>query len=202
MRDRFAFAAALVLCAWYADPCRAENWNGWRGPRGDGTSLEKNIPTVWNGITGKNVEWKVPLPGFGHSSAIVWEDRIFVVACVEDDRDRILACLDRSTGKTLWQQVVMNAPLEKKHTLNSFASGTPVTDGRLVYVTFLEPDFSDKKTPTPGNMVVAAYDFDGNRQWLVKPGRFSSMQVFQHARLLQQSGPVRRQGDCQRRSRR
>jgi outer membrane protein assembly factor BamB len=77
---------------------------------------------------------------------------------------------------------VLIAPLEKKHKLNNYASSTPATDGEQVYVTFLEADYGfedlpDKraKVATPGNMVVAAYDFDGNRRWLARPGRFSSI---------------------------
>jgi outer membrane protein assembly factor BamB len=177
-------AVCLVACTavTLSGAAHAENWPCWRGPRGDGTSLEKEVPVRWNAATGENIAWKVPLPGHGYASPIVWEDRIFVVSCLEDERERILVCLDRKTGKTLWQQTVLTAPLEKKHKLNSFASSTPATDGELVYVTFLEADLGfdglrDKraKVATPGNMVVAAYDFDGNRRWLVRPGRFSSI---------------------------
>src|SRR5436190_8136042 len=48
----------------------AENWPGWRGPRGDGTSLETNTPMHWNSAS--NVIWKVEIPGIGHASPIVW----------------------------------------------------------------------------------------------------------------------------------
>lgn len=167
-----------VLILFAAAPVAAENWPGWRGPRGDGTSVEKNVPLRWNGKSGENVAWKVPLPGTGHSSPIVWEDRVFVVSCLPDTEERALLCLDRKTGQTLWQQIVLHAPLEKKHDLNSFASGTPATDGTLVYVTFLEPDFGSQKERTPGNLVVAAYDFSGEQRWLVKPGRFASAHGF------------------------
>ncbi len=49
-------------------PCElpAENWPGWRGPRGDGSSLDKNVPTKWSGS--QNVAWKVAIPGIGHAS--------------------------------------------------------------------------------------------------------------------------------------
>ena len=55
---------------------QAENWPGWRGPRGDGTSLEANIPISWDGKSGENVAWKVELPGEGHASPTIWGDRI------------------------------------------------------------------------------------------------------------------------------
>jgi outer membrane protein assembly factor BamB len=157
---------------------RAENWPLWRGPRGDGSSLETGVPTTWNGETGENIAWKTEIPGTGHSSPVVWEDRIFLVSCLEDKAQRVLLCLDRKSGKILWQQTVLSAPLEKKHALNSFASGTPATDGKLVYVSLLSPDFSSQKERTPGDLVVAAYDFDGNQKWLVKPGRFASTHGF------------------------
>src|SRR6478752_1948094 len=60
-------------------PARAENWPGWRGPTGDGVSREANVPIQWNGNSNEHVAWKVPTPGSGHSSPIVWNDRIFLV---------------------------------------------------------------------------------------------------------------------------
>ncbi len=169
----------------------AENWPGWRGPRGDGTSLETGVPVTWNGQTGENVTWKTPLPGRGYASPIVWENRIFLVTCLEDKHERVLLCVDRSDGRILWQKTVLTAPLERKHNLNSYASSTPATDGELVYVTFLEADYgrdeappTPYKTATPGNMVVAAYDFDGNQKWLVRPGRFSSIHGYCSSPIL------------------
>jgi outer membrane protein assembly factor BamB len=146
-------------------PVQAENWPGWRGPRGDGTSLERNIPTHWNGPKGENIAWKAELPGQGHASPIVWGDRIFVVSAREDRQQRLLVCFDRQTGRELWQRVVVETPLERKHKLNSCASSTPATDGEQVYVTFFDR----------GQMLVAAYDFAGKERWLVRPGEFSSV---------------------------
>lgn len=105
----------------------AENWPCWRGPRGDGTSQETGVPVRWSGED--NVAWKTPLPGHGHASPIVSDDRIFIVTCLENEHQRVLACYDRTNGKELWQQVVLESLLEKKHQLNSFASSTPATDG-------------------------------------------------------------------------
>ncbi len=162
----------------------AENWPCWRGPRGDGTSHESNVPTTWDGPTGKNIAWRAPIPGRGHSSPIVWEDRIFVTSCDEQQRTRLLLCYDRTNGELIWQRTVVGAPLEKKHALNSFASGTPATDGKRVYVTFLEPDFASRTETTPGDMVVAAYGFDGEQHWLVRPGRFSSVHGYCSSPIL------------------
>jgi len=74
-----------------------ENWPAWRGPRGDGTSLEKNTPVRWSGT--QNIAWKVPIPGKGHASPIVWGNRVFVVTALEEEKQRLLLCLDRTNGK-------------------------------------------------------------------------------------------------------
>jgi len=174
----------LVLVVTLALPLTlsAENWPGWRGPRGDGTSSSRKVPVRWDVPAGKGLLWKTAIPGTGHASPIIHGDRTFVVSCDNETHHRLLVCLDSHTGRILWQRRVIKASLESKHGLNSFASSTPVTDGRLVYVTFLE--VSDKKVPapnvgtarliTPGRMVVAAYDNDGKLKWIVKPGSFVS----------------------------
>jgi outer membrane protein assembly factor BamB len=154
--------AGVVLLAQGA-AARAENWPCWRGPRGDGTSVEENIPTAWSDR--ENIAWKSEVPGTGHASPIVWQDRIFVATCLEAANQRLLVCFDRRSGEKLWQVIVLESPLEHKHQLNSFASSTPATDGERIYCTFLDQS----------EMVVAAYDFDGRQLWLVRPGRFSSV---------------------------
>ena len=106
---------------------QADHWPAWRGPRGDGSSLDENTPTVWNGTTGENITWKVPVPGNGHGSPIVWENRVFLAACDKEKGDRVLTCYDRATGETIWTRTVFTGPLETKHNLNSFASCTPAT---------------------------------------------------------------------------
>ena len=157
---------SISLLAAFTFAASAENWPGWRGPRGDGTSLEKAVPTQWS--TNSGVAWKRELPGIGHASPIVFGDRVFTVTAVPETEGRDLLCLDRKTGKLLWQKTVLASPLEKKHRLNSHASSTPATDGKLVYVAFL--DVKD--------MVVAAYDFAGNQKWLVRSGVFKSVHGF------------------------
>lgn len=139
-----------------------ENWPGWRGPRGDGSSLDEKVPIEWN--VAKDTVWKTELPGIGHASPIIWEDRIFTVSAIEDSTERLLLCLDRKTGKVLWQKTVLEAEFEGIHKLNSRASSTPVTDGERVFVSFLDGE----------QMFVAAYDFDGNELWNARPGVFSS----------------------------
>jgi outer membrane protein assembly factor BamB len=126
-------AATLCLAG---GPALAEHWPSWRGPRGDGTSTEKGIPVRWSET--QNVRWKVPIPGKGHASPIVWGDRIFVTTCEERAKERVLLCIDRSRGEVLWRRTVLRATLERKNRLNSYASSTPATDGKHVWVAFLE----------------------------------------------------------------
>ncbi len=150
----------------------AENWQAWRGPRGDGTSSEKDLPVEWNGKTGENIAWKTAIPGVGHASPITWEDRIFTISTLEDTGERILLCLNRKDGSIRWQRTVFKGPLETIHRLNSRASSTPATDGELVFVTFLKvdgrtipaPNVSAPRLITPGTILVAAYDLEGEKK--------------------------------------
>jgi outer membrane protein assembly factor BamB len=175
---RTLVAAGLAISFLSCLEIQGENWPGWRGPRGDGSVVDPDTPVRWNGQTGENISWRTELPGWGHSSPIVWSDAVFVTACRPEDEARLLLRIDARTGKTVWSQSVLTAPLEKRHKLNSHSSGTPATDGERIYVTFLEPDFSSTSERTPGNLVVAAYGLDGDRKWLVKPGRFASVHGF------------------------
>ncbi len=152
---------AILLCGLLAaatPTTQAENWPGWRGPRGDGSCIEKNVPDKWNPA---DAIWKTELPGKGHASPIVWGNRVFTVTALPATKERVLLCLDHDTGRILWQRTVVQGPLEKLHKENSYASGTPATDGKRVYVTFRVGD----------NIVVAAHDFSSGKQlWLVRPG--------------------------------
>ena len=168
------FFPALGIVLILMSPAQGEDWPCWRGPRSDGTSSEKGIPVRWDGVKGENIGWKVPIPGIGHASPIVCGDHIFLVTCREDRQDRVLLSLNRETGRTLWEQTVLHAPLEPKHRLNSYASSTPSTDGELVYVSFLDRQW----------MFVAAYDFAGNRRWMTRPGEFHSVHGYGSPPLL------------------
>lgn len=158
-----------LLCVF---PALAENWPTWRGPRLDGTSLETNFPVHWS--ESSNVLWKVALPGAGHASPIVWNDRVFTVTALSGTQERVLLCLDRKSGRMLWQRAVLQAVPEGKHSLNSHASSTPATDGERVYVAFL-----DHK-----QMFVAAHDLEGKPLWTARPGPFASMHGFCSSPIL------------------
>ncbi|MBM3880058.1 MAG: serine/threonine protein kinase [Verrucomicrobia bacterium] len=161
-----ATATKLCLSVGLAAGLWAEDWPAWRGPRGDGTSLETNLPVHWSATS--RVAWKVPVPGQGHASPIVSGERVFTASALPELEERVLLSYERATGRLLWQETVVKAPLERKHTLNSHASSTPATDGELVYVAFLEVQ----------QMLVAAYDFSGRARWVVRPGEFKSMHGF------------------------
>jgi len=161
----------LALCGVVAT-AHAENWPQWRGPRLDGTSAEKNVPVDWSATS--NVVWKTALPGLGHASPIVFGDKVFTVSALPETQERVMLCLDRKSGNIAWQQSVIQSPFEKKHSLNSHASSTPACDGERVFVAFLDRT----------EMVVAAYDLSGKRQWLVRPGKFSSMHGFCSSPIL------------------
>lgn len=142
---------------------RADDWPMWRGPANDGHSSEANIPLKWSAT--ENIAWKVAISGKGHSSPVVFGDRIFLTTCLQQEQKRVLICLDRKTGAALWQRDAVTAPLERKHSLNNYASSTPATDGKHVWVTFLE--FPDIR--------VLCYDMEGNLVWSKSPGTFKSV---------------------------
>jgi outer membrane protein assembly factor BamB len=143
---------------------RADNWPQWRGPEGNGTSRETDLPIVWNKAMG--VRWRCPLPEWGNSTPAIWENSIFLTTQVDNDK-LLLLKIDKKTGQIEWtRQVGAGAcplqPLQGKsddqrrhqwfEKSHNFASPSPVTDGRRVVVHF-------------GNGDLAAYDFDGNRLW-------------------------------------
>jgi outer membrane protein assembly factor BamB len=138
----------------------AGNWPRFRGPNGTGISDEKNVPVQW---TSADIQWKTAIPGIGHSSPIVWGDRVFLQSASRDARQRWLFCVDVNSGKILWQQGV---PGQNQHThrLNNLSSSTPATDGERVYAIFWNG----------ARLLLAAYDFEGKQLWLRDLGPFTS----------------------------
>jgi outer membrane protein assembly factor BamB len=147
----------LVGSALAADPEQYErNWPQWRGPAANGLVLHGDPPLRW--AEGKNVKWKVALPGLGHSTPVIWENRIFVLtAASAAGGGKHLAftvlCLDRPTGKTLWTKTAReDAPHQEIQPTNSHGSGSPVTDGEHVIVSF-------------GSYGLYCYELDGMLIW-------------------------------------
>jgi hypothetical protein len=180
----------VVLFFFVAGLIRAENWPGWRGPSGDGVSAGKGIPTKWSST--ENIAWKIAVPGEGHSSPIVWGDKVFLTSSLTEKNKRILLCIDRLSGQTVWQRDVVQSPPETVHRLNSRASGTPATDGKQVCVTFMRaegdeviaPNVGSERLITPGKIIVAAYDLDGNKKWKTNVGDFLSAHGFNTCPVL------------------
>lgn len=162
---------ALARAAERAAPA-VEDWPQWRGPRGDGSSLETHLPMRWSATD--NIAWKTHVPGIGHSSPIVVGDRIFLTTCLEAANERVLLCYSRSTGKLLWQRDVFTSPLEQKNQLNSYASATPCSDGKHVWVSFLEKP----------NIELVCYDMEGHETWRKSPGTFSSIHGYCSSPIL------------------
>ncbi len=181
--------AALALGIATTGSLAAGNWPQWRGPDGSGISTEKNLPAEWN--TNKNIKWKTPIDGRGHSSPIVWENRIFLTTAIEGDvvpgakapkhmlgdkefvhPDSIGAnkkhtfkviALDRDSGKVLWQAVAFEGtPYDDRHRKSSYAASTPATDGKMVYAFF-------------GSEGLYAYDFKGKLAWKADLGKIGTV---------------------------
>lgn len=148
-------------------------WPQWRGPLGTGVSPLGKPPLEWSGT--KNIKWKTALPGKGHSTPIVWKDRIFITAAVPagnkleprysnrpgahdnspvSQKHRfVVIAVNRSDGKIAWEKTVNELlPHEGGHYTASLASASPVTDGKHVYAYF-------------GSHGLYCLDFDGNIKW-------------------------------------
>jgi len=163
----------LVSLAIVRVPLQASDWPQFRGPGGVGRSDEKNLPSEWN--EGKNLKWKIALPGPGSSSPIVWGDRLFITCYsgygVEGsvgnvgDLKRHLLCIHPDDGSVRWSKTVDSTAKEdawrgyiREH---GYASSTPICDGERVYVFF-------------GKTGALAFDLDGREIWRKNLGTESS----------------------------
>lgn len=154
---RFAVIGTLVLTM--VSVSGAENWSRFRGPNGTGTSDLKGVPATW---TVDDYEWVIDLPGKGHSSPVVWGDRLFLTTGF-DDGARTLLCLNADTGETLWSDSYrLGTP--RLHKKNSFASGTPTVDADRVYVVFADDEHN----------IVTAYTHQGEKVWTRDVGAYRS----------------------------
>ncbi len=153
-------------------------WHQWRGPFMTGVSPDGNPPLEWSET--KNIKWKIAIPGKGHASPVIWGDQIFILTAVETDKDAqpvegsgpsqkgypgmpvnrttkihkfVIFAINRHDGKILWQRTVKEeAPQEGTHEMGSWASHSPVTDGKHVYAYF-------------GSRGLFCFDMQGNFKW-------------------------------------
>ncbi len=160
---------AILLSALAAD----SNWPQFRGPAAGGVGTG-NPPAEWNGESGKNILWKAEIPGLGHSSPIIWGDKIFLTSAVPESGEAQLKtglygdiqpvkgegahkfnvyCIDRKTGKILWERTAASGvPKIMRHPKSTHASPTPATDGKHLVVSF-------------GSEGFYAYDLNGKLLW-------------------------------------
>jgi len=172
------FSHSLLVALVTVPDAAGENWPQWRGPGSQGVSNELLLPQDW--APGKNIAWTAELPP-GHSSPVVWGDRIFVTAALEGevvpgasmvphtvdgkswvhpdsvaaDRRHTLKvlALDAKTGKIAWDSTAYEGTVyDARHRRSSFAAPTAATDGTLVYAYF-------------GPEGLYAYDFSGRLAW-------------------------------------
>ena len=138
--------------------CRlhAQDWPQFRGPNGAGTSNSTNLPVRFG--PRDNVLWETAvLPG--HSSPVLSGHRIFLTGF--EDKKLFTFCLDRASGKVIWQEEAPRDRFESYQPPNSPASPTPVTDGEYVYVFF-------------GDFGLIAYSFEGREVWRLPLGPFNN----------------------------
>ncbi len=155
-------------------------WPQWRGPLATGVSPNGNPPIEWG--EDKNVKWKIAIPGKGHATPIIWGDQMFILSAVETDKEGkakeqnqgmqqgrrgrgmpterttkvhkfVIFAINRHDGKILWQHTVREeVPEEGHHQQGSWASHSPVTDGKHVYAYF-------------GSRGLYCFDMKGNLKW-------------------------------------
>jgi outer membrane protein assembly factor BamB len=163
------------------EPGSAEgSWPSFRGPGAAGVAEDQDLPGTWNGETGNNVLWRQPIPGLGHSSPVVWGDRVYVASAISSDpqatfrpglygdgdasADRtvhrfMVFAFDKRTGEPVWERVAYEGePIDKRHVKSTYASSSPATDGRVVVAWF-------------GSQGLYAWDVDGRPLWSVDVGR-------------------------------
>ena len=125
-------------------------WPRWRGPSGQGVVEGTGYVDTWSATT--NVRWTAAAPGSGHSSPIVWGDRIFLTTSRDGGRRLSVLSFRRTDGTLLWEADAPDGRIERHHGKNTPASATPTTDGERVYASF-------------GSRGLLAVDFDGNVVW-------------------------------------
>lgn len=172
----------MIALTWSIDAATDTQryWPQWRGPLASGEAPGSEPPTEWN--ESQNIRWKVEIPGKGHGSAIVWEDKVFVVSAVPGEQQTDLApsppaepepgrrrgqggnqpqtvyrftlfAINRQDGSILWERAAREGlPHAGTHNDGSWASSSPVTDGEHVYAYF-------------GSAGLYCFDMQGELKW-------------------------------------
>ena len=148
-RQRFLQSASLgiVLLLNSLTAAQTENWPRWRGPRNDGTSLEKGIAAKWS-LT-ENVKWRLELPGPAPSTPIIWQDKIFLTSA--EGPSLVLLGLN-TAGKILWKNTLGSGNYNIREDESNAASPSPSTDGKNLWVKL-------------GSGLLACYNLAGKEIW-------------------------------------
>jgi len=162
--------ALFVILASFSIALASDDWTQFRGPNGTGVSETTGLPTEFG--PNKNVVWKTELPS-GHSSPVLTQDRIFVTAHSNDkDKHKLFViCLDRQSGKILWQREVPRSREGRLQNVNGPASPSPVTDGTNVYAFFQE-------------FGLISFDGAGKERWKLPLGPFNMFYGFGASPIL------------------
>jgi outer membrane protein assembly factor BamB len=140
--------AGSLLCP---RPSAAQEWTQFRGPNASGISSATTVPA---NLTEADFNWKVKLAGIGHSSPVIWGDRVFLTSAEEETGKRHLLCISTKDGKTVWTKTFpFNAYTH--HKFNNAASTTPAVDAERIYVAW----------PSPQSIQLYAFDHSGKELW-------------------------------------
>lgn len=163
LRTAAVFIVVVVLAAGVLEsPARADdgNWPRFRGPNGQGIGQAEGIPVTW---TEKDYNWKVELPGGGHSSPVIWGEKVFVTCADARTSKRIIVCLSTKDGRTLWKREY-SSEVCHLNSLSSYAVTTPPVDAKRVYFSW----------GTPDDQPIIALTHDGKEVWRADLGPFKS----------------------------
>jgi outer membrane protein assembly factor BamB len=163
LRERFCLVAVGVALA-SANVAVADNWPRFRGPNGTGQSDSSGIPTKWEA---GNFLWRRPLANVGHSSPVIWENRLFITSGDAKTGAQIVSAFDVASGKPLWEKRFDAGTYHMNHQ-NSFASSTPAADANHIYLLWLEDD----------GVVLTAITHDGREVWRFNAGPFEETHGF------------------------
>ena len=152
--------ACLMVFVLLCGSAGGQEWTRFRGPDGTGIGKGESIPVSF---TEADYLWKVKLSGPGHSSPVLWGDRIFLTCTHDARKQREVVCLDARSGKTLWSTKMPFTPY-RHNRLNSFAASTPAVDAERVYVNWI----------SGGIFVALALDHAGNNLWRREMGEFKA----------------------------
>ncbi|MBN1909883.1 MAG: PQQ-binding-like beta-propeller repeat protein [Pirellulales bacterium] len=132
-------------------PADGQEWTRFRGPNGSGVGQAAGLPVTW---TAEDYLWRVPLPGTGHSSPVVWGKRVFITSAL-DDATQVIRCLNADDGTTIWERRFPATPAPMNR-LNHHCTSTPTIDANHLYVTW---------TTSDAYIVVALNQADGADVW-------------------------------------